>query len=92
MYGKLQEHAGVVAIDRKIVVACTYTGIVNTAGTTRMFIYDHDTQTPDDIEPFTDAGNLYASSWAALPDTGELMMGAFYGCKAIRRTVFYRVR
>ena len=92
VYGKLQEHAGVVAIDRKIVVACTYTGIVNTAGTTRMFIYDHDTQTPDDIEPFTDAGNLYASSWAALPDTGELMMGLSTAAKPSDELFFYRVR
>lgn len=93
VYGKLQEHAGVMAVDRKIVVACTYTGLRNAAGTTRLMVFDHDTQAQDTIEPYADAENFYGGSWCALPDTGEIMIGlTTNGTRRGDEILFYRVR
>ena len=93
IYGKIQEHAGVMEVDRKIVVACTYTGLRNAAGETRLLVYDHDTQTADTIEPYSDSENFYAGSWCALPDTGEVMFGlTTNGARVGNELLFYRVR
>lgn len=91
--GKLQEHAGVLCVDRKIAVICTYSGLRNSDGVTRLFVYDHDTQQADDIEPYGDAENFYAGSWVALPDTGEIMVGlTTSGARRGDELLFYRVR
>lgn len=68
-----QEHCGVVAVDRKVVVINSYDGIIDSNGTFKMHVFDHDTRRfiacDSPPQPFA------ASSWVALPDTGEVMMG-----------------
>jgi hypothetical protein len=76
---KWQEHCGVVAVDRKVVLICSYDGVINTGGPgnftgTKVAVFDQDTRR---FSLCTDAPaqNFSASSWVALPDSGEVLMG-----------------
>lgn len=69
---KWQEHCGVVALDRKAVLIKSYDSIIED-GTTKLTTWDPDTRlyTASEAAP----EDLSASSWCALPDTGEVFMG-----------------
>jgi hypothetical protein len=69
---KWQEHGGVNAIDRKVVILKSYDGIVED-GETKGAIYDPDTGVLTAIEDAPE--NVYANAWCCVSATGEVFMG-----------------
>jgi hypothetical protein len=66
------EHCGVMKIDSKVAVICSYGGIID-QGVTKLAIYDTATNIIKLGDPAPE--NIYGTSWVALPDTGEIMFG-----------------
>lgn len=91
-FAKWQEHCGVVAVDRKIVLLRSYDGIIDNDGLTKLAIWDPDTRQYTSGEAAPEA--LVINSWCALPVTGEVFMchntsgGDYSNLRAWR----YRVR
>ena len=86
---KWQEHAGVLAIDDKVAIICSYDHIID-GGTAKMSIFStvnkqfSATETPPE--------NFSANSWVALPDSGEVMFGLNTSGYPNAKLWAYRVR
>jgi len=86
---KWQEHAGVLGIDDKVAVVCSYDRVIDN-GVTKMSIFATGTKTFAAVE--TPLENFSANSWVALPDTGEIMVGLNTSGYPNGKIWVYRVR
>jgi hypothetical protein len=88
--GKIQEHCGVMAVDRSIVLVCSYDGLVDGANT-RLAVFSHDAERFMDVAEAAPE-NIRANSWAALPNTGEIFFGMNTSGGTYPSSKFWRYR
>jgi len=69
---KWQEHAGVLALDRKVVIIKSYDGLLED-NVTKLAIWSPDSRAFTASDPAPE--DIGANSWVALPDSGEVMFG-----------------
>jgi hypothetical protein len=86
---KWQEHAGVLAIDDKVVIVCSYDHIID-GGIAKMSIFSTVAKQFSSTEPPPE--NFSATSWVALPDKGEVMFGLSSSGYPNAKLWVYRVR
>jgi hypothetical protein len=86
---KWQEHAGVLAIDDKVAIVCSYDHVID-GGSVKMSIFNTATKTFSQVE--TPPENFSANSWVALPDSGEIMVGLNTAGYPNSKLWAYRVR
>lgn len=71
-FAKWQEHCGVLALNRKIVLICSYDNIIDDNGTTKLSTWSPDTRTFTAGQACPEAAVF--NSWCALPETNEVFM------------------
>jgi hypothetical protein len=86
---KWQEHAGVCAVDRKVVVIKSYDGLIED-GATKLATWCVDARRWVALD--TAPENIHASSWVTIPDTGEILIGLTTGNYSNDQMWAYRAR